>query len=60
MGYDIGPRKFDGERYEISDTFTRKSEAQKKVENLRKQGYKARVAFYAGPRVYVAYRGPRG
>jgi hypothetical protein len=59
MGYDIGPRKFNGELYRIADTFTRKAEAKKKVDALHNQGYKARVVFYSGPRVYVAYRGPR-
>ncbi len=59
MGYDIGPRNYDGERYQIADTFTRKAEAEKKVRQLHEAGYKARIAFCPGPRIYVAYRGPR-
>ena len=55
MGATIGPKMYDGEKYQVGRIYTQKRQAEDEIQRLRKDGYKTRLFHSLLTYTWVVY-----
>ncbi len=55
MGYTLGPKVYDGEKYSLGGIYGQKRAAEEEAERRRKEGYRVRLFHHLSTFTWVVY-----